>query len=381
MIILIPAYQPDDKLTGLAQSIRQLAPGLRVVIVDDGSGPDYDPVFDSVRQLGCLVIGYRDNQGKGFALKTGFAFIATEFPGADVVCADCDGQHAIGDILRIAQRVRTSGGAMVLGIRSFTGEVPARSRFGNTLTRWLFRLSTGRRIDDTQTGLRGYPASMLGWLQSIGGDRYEYELNILLEACQTGRAIETEDIATIYLAENASSHFRPLVDSVRIYAPMVKFMASSLAAFAIDAVALLVLTALTGSLLFAVIGARLLSSGTNFLINRRAVFVHGRDRAVTAAAAGYFSLVVALLAVNYCSLVSLTALHVPLLLAKILTEATLFVVSYAVQSRVLFSSGQSNGPPTDDSVDGPRRRAGQPELTTGNPKDQAAGGISTVSMR
>ena len=338
MIVLIPAFQPDEKLVELARSISTMAPGLGVVVVDDGSGPGYRPIFHAVEQLGFLVVGYRTNQGKGFALKTGLAFIADEYPGQDVVCADCDGQHAIDDILRVADRVRTSGAAMVLGTRRFTGAVPARSRIGNTMTRWLFRLTTGRLIEDTQTGLRGYPAWMLSWLQSISGARYEYELNILLEACQRNLTIEIEDIATIYLAENASSHFRPLVDSVRIYAPLLKFMASSLAAFAIDTIALLVLSATTGSLLVAVVGARVLSSGTNFLVNRRAVFAHGRDRPISAAAAGYFALVLTLLAVNYLSLLVLTALHVPLLPAKVITELTLFAMSYAIQARFLFAA-------------------------------------------
>lgn len=75
-------------------------------------------------------------------------------------------------------------------------------------------LATGRRISDTQTGLRGYPASMLPWLLSVPGGRYEYELNLLLHAPGAGHRIETLDISTIYLAGNKSSHFprsRPLL--------------------------------------------------------------------------------------------------------------------------------------------------------------------------
>jgi len=337
VIVLIPAYEPDARLVELVHALRNVGPDTDVVVVDDGSGPASRPVFERVRALGCDVLHHDHNRGKGWALRYGFGHIAQNFPDRDVVCADCDGQHAIGDILAVAGRVAASGSAMVLGTRSFTGDVPARSRFGNTMTRWLFRLSTGRQIGDTQTGLRGYPASMLDWLCTIGGDRYDYELNVLLEACRTGRDIETEDIATIYLAENVSSHFRPLADSLRIYAPLLKFILSSMAAFVIDTVALLVLAASTGSLLFSVVGARMLSSTTNFLINRRVVFAHGRDRPAGVAALGYFSLVVTFVAVNYLSLLLLTTLQVPLLTAKVITEVTLFVVGYAIQSRFLFA--------------------------------------------
>lgn len=357
MIILIPAYQPGEKLIELVQSIRDADPELAIVVVDDGSGPGYARIFDAARDLGCALLGYDTNRGKGAALKAGLGFVARRYPGQDVVCADGDGQHAITDILRVADRVRPARTALVLGTRRFTGAVPARSRFGNAMTRLLFRWSTGQRVDDTQTGLRGYPAGMLSWLQTVKGDRYEYELNILLEACRTGRQIDSVDIATIYLDENASSHFRPLADSARIYAPLLKFTLSSLAAFTIDTVALLALTVATGSLLVAVVGARILSAATNFLVNRTVVFEHGRQRPVGAAAAGYFALVVALLVVNYGALLALTAVNLPLLAAKLATEATLFVVSYAIQSRFLFAGRagpaagrvhHAAGPPTED---------------------------------
>ena len=69
--------------------------------------------------------------------------------------------------------------------------------------------STGERIPDTQTGLRGYPAAMIPWLRSVRGDRYEYELNLLLEARNAGYAICSVEIDTVYLNHNSGSHFRP----------------------------------------------------------------------------------------------------------------------------------------------------------------------------
>ncbi len=81
MIILIPAYQPDRKLIDLVAAIGAAAPGVIVLVVDDGSGPDYRAVFAAVKRQGQPVIGYDTNQGKGFALKTGFAHIAQVYPG------------------------------------------------------------------------------------------------------------------------------------------------------------------------------------------------------------------------------------------------------------------------------------------------------------
>ncbi len=228
---------------------------------------------------------------------------------------------------------------MVLGTRSFTGNVPARSRFGNNATRLLFTLATGERIADTQTGLRGYPASMLPWLRSVHGERYEYELNLLLEARQAGYAIRSVDIATVYLDHNSGSHFRPLADSARIYAPLLKFLASSFTAFLVDTVMFLILNTATDSLLLAVAGARAVSSAVNFAVNRRVVFRHGREKPAAQTGVRYFSLVLVLLAANFALIAALEAASLPPLAAKVIAEITLLAVSYAVQQRFLFAKG------------------------------------------
>jgi putative flippase GtrA len=351
VIILIPAYQPDGKLPQLVGDLLAADPRLLVLVVDDGSGPHFGTVFDDARHAGATVIGYPHNRGKGQALKTGFGYAERHHPGEGVVCADSDGQHAVPDILRVTARVRGTdsstrwtGSTMVLGERAFDGDVPVRSRLGNALTRTLFRLAAGVRLQDTQTGLRGYPAAMLPWLQSVRGDRYEYELNLLLQAGQAGHRIDSIPISTIYITGNSSSHFRPLVDSARIYAPLLAFSLSSLAAFGIDLAVFVVLGLLTDSLLLAVVGARVLSSSVNFLANRRLVFAEGRHRPLSAAALRYFTLVVALLAANYAGIFLLTDAGVPEVAAKVFTEAALFITSFTVQKRFLSGRGEAPTP-------------------------------------
>ncbi|MFT3832823.1 MAG: glycosyltransferase family 2 protein [Micropruina sp.] len=337
MVLLIPAYQPDRRLLELVRELAAVAPELDVVIVDDGSGPHYAPVFSDAATLGADVIGFTANRGKGAALKHGFAHIAAHYPGQDVVCADSDGQHTVRDILRVGRAVRP--GAMVLGVRAFSGRVPVRSRVGNTLTRWAFRAATGVSVSDTQTGLRGYPASALEWLVGVPGERFEYELNLLLRGRGAGWAIEELPISTIYLAGNASSHFRPLADSVRVSLPLLAFSASSLIAFVVDLVLLLVVNALTGSLLAAVVAARGLSSAVNFAINRRVVF--SSRRRLGGALGRYYLLVVVLLLANYGLLAALTGFGMALVVAKLLVEPVLFIASYQLQRNLVFASTES----------------------------------------
>ena len=343
MIVLVPAYEPGDRLLALLRALRDAAPTARLLVVDDGSGPAWAPLFADVRALGCTVLTHPVNRGKGAALRTGFRHALDSWPGEDVVCADADGQHAPADVLRVADRL--DGGDVVLGVRGFTGAVPLRSRLGNALTRTLFRLATARDVRDTQTGLRAYAGSLLPELLTVPGDRFEYEVAVLLRVVRRGLPLHQEDIATIYLEGNASSHFRPVVDSVRVYAPLLAFLLSSLAAFLVDTAALLLLHALTGSLLLPVLAARLLSGSVNFAVNRRVVFSAGGRADVAGAAVRYAVLAGALLAANYGLLTALTGAGLGLLPAKLVTEVVLVTASFAAQRRLVFRRSTATGAP------------------------------------
>jgi glycosyltransferase involved in cell wall biosynthesis len=220
-MLLLPVYEPRPTLVDTVVSLRDAAPDAHVVVVDDGSGPASAGSLAAVRDLGCTVLRHATNRGKGAALKTGFRHVAAAHPGHAVVCADPDGQHRVADILRVARHVETTG-RMVLGARRFEGRVPLRSRFGNAVTRVLFRAATGCPVRDTQTGLRGHPADQLDWLCTVPGDGFDYEMNVLLAAVRSGRPIEETVIATTYIGDNGTSHFGSLSDSARVYRPLLR---------------------------------------------------------------------------------------------------------------------------------------------------------------
>ncbi|MEV0902324.1 glycosyltransferase [Actinoplanes sp. NPDC049802] len=335
MIVLIPAYQPDQRLTELVERLDRH----RVVVVDDGSGHAYAEVFAKAHRAGAEVITLSRNRGKGFALRTGFAHIEARHPGEDVVCADSDGQHRVEDIEAVAARVRICGAAMVLGVRRFTGRVPARSRYGNAATRILFRLITRLAVTDTQTGLRGYPARTLPWLVRVPGDRFEYELRLLLRAARERRDVEEVEIATVYLDGNRSSHFRPVIDSARIYGPLFAFAGSSLLAFAVDAALLAGFVAVSGHLAASAVAARLISATLNYTVNRGAVFRHGTPAPHREAAPRYVALAAVSLAANVALLHLLTAATGSLVAGKLATESGLFLAGFAVQRAFVFRRG------------------------------------------
>ena len=229
MIVLLPAYRPGPHLLTLVADLRAAAPGTPVVVVDDGSGPASAQVLADAAAQGCDIVRHPVNRGKGVALKTGFRHAAEVYPGQDVVSADADGQHGVDDILRVGAEAHRTG-RLVLGVRRFDGDVPWRSRFGNTVTRLLFHAATGRGVADTQTGLRAHPADLLGWLQTVPGERFEYEMNVLLHAARDGHPIEQTVIATTYHGDNETSNFSALGDSARVYRPLLRFAAAALLA-------------------------------------------------------------------------------------------------------------------------------------------------------
>lgn len=336
MIVLVPAYEPDRRLVDLVGMLRSSPEIDAVVVVDDGSGAGYAEMFVATAAAGAEVLHLPENRGKGFALKHGYAHIAASHPGQVVVCADCDGQHTPADIVKVGRETARSTGDIVLGVRKFTGKVPLKSRLGNGLTRVLFSMSTGRGVTDTQTGLRAYHPAMLDWLSHVEGDRFEYELEVLLRAKQAGFGIREVPIETIYLEGNKSTHFRPVVDSLRVYGPLVRFCMSSISAFVVDVVALQLVFWATDNLAAAVVSARVVSSSFNFAANRRYVFGDANS-SKGMSAAQYFSLAVAILIANYWSMhLFYLVLGLPLLAAKLVTELGLFAVSYQVQKRFIF---------------------------------------------
>ena len=247
-IALIPAYEPDRKMIGLIEELKHL--GFDIVVVDDGSGKDYEEIFEEASQ-NSTVLTHPQNLGKGAALKTGMRYInkylsycetvmtkagAVTVSGREavIVTVDADGQHMPADVLRIAKIAETRSNALVLGSRALDQDVPLRSKFGNTVTRHVYSLSTGVKVHDTQTGLRAFRQNMIPMLLTIDGDRYEYEINMLLRLASDGVPIIEEEIETVYEDNNSGSHFRTVVDSVKVYKEILKFSASSLASFAID---------------------------------------------------------------------------------------------------------------------------------------------------
>jgi glycosyltransferase involved in cell wall biosynthesis len=341
--VIIPALNPDEKLVSVVHEIRSLFDPL-IVIVNDGSDSATLPFFETLQSDGCIVLRHEVNRGKGAALKTAFRFIADIYPDVmGTVTADADGQHSATDILRIAEAIKENQDCLILGERCFSGEdVPFKSRWGNRITAAVFYLQTGIKGLDTQTGLRGIGKALFGKCLEINGERFEYEMNMLLVLAKNDVPFVRIPIKTVYLEENRSSHFRAVRDSAYIYLQIFKFSMSSLVCAAVD----VGLFALFRSFVFhgetgimiSTITARILSGICNFLINKNVVFKKKNKGAILWIEYGALFIAIMLASGEMTKLFSATGM--PEIVAKIITDLILFSVSFIIQKKFIFKKNE-----------------------------------------
>lgn len=213
-VIIIPAYEPDGELVRLVNKLCNH--NLEIVVVDDGSGENYKDIFAAISDK-THIVTLEKNCGKGAALKAGMRYIKEKLPECEYfITCDADGQHRPQDVLRVSEQLH-KGNNFVLTVRQRKGKIPLRSRVGNDLSKIVYTLLTNRYLSDNQSGLRGFSRSNLDWLIEVEKNNYDYEMNVLYYAAKMGLKITTLTIDAIYIENNASSHFNPIADTVKIY--------------------------------------------------------------------------------------------------------------------------------------------------------------------
>ena len=340
VILIIPAYEPDDKLVRLCSELKEKNI-TDVLVINDGSSSDHDQFFQAVEDLGYPVFRHAVNLGKGRALKDGFNVALNMWPDAiGCVTADSDGQHAVRDILRCMEALRNDPESLILGCRNFNEtNVPWKSEMGNKITRFIYKYLIGESITDTQTGLRAIPTSFMKHLMSVAGERYEFETNMLIECKTENVRIHEITIDTIYLENNKSSHFNPLRDSIRIYRIFGKFLFSSLSSSVVDLVLFALFCRIFKRLSFYIILstvlARIISAVYNYMVNYKLVFKSKSSHA--SSGVRYFMLaVVQMLLSAFLVDKMFSVLGGSEVLCKIVVDVILFIISFYIQREFVY---------------------------------------------
>ena len=353
--VVLPSLDPDDKLIAVVDGLLEYGFS-DIILVNDGSKQENLHYFTDLaaQHPEIHLLHHEVNKGKGAALKNAFRFFLENRPeGYGVVTVDGDNQHHPEDTRACCEKMLETGN-IVLGCRDFTlDHVPARSRFGNQTTSTIFKIFVGMTISDTQTGLRAIPRKQLKTIVEVYGDRFEYETNMLLAMKTNGLAFDEVKIRTVYIEENASSHFHPIRDSWRIYklilAHFFRYTISSMLSAVIDTAGYALLTvALQGFLhdftLTAVSGvsARVVSSLFNFFMNKNLVF---KTKVSTSKAmAKYYALALpqmaaqVLLTQGVYALLNIADSATGLrTLIYAIVMSVLYVVSFMIQQRWVFA--------------------------------------------
>lgn len=334
--ILIPAYEPDEKLLALVKELKETGQD-KIIIIDDGSNQASAKIFQEIRSIeNCIVCNHAVNLGKGRAIKTGINFVLNDNSAmAGVVTADADGQHLPKDIIKVQEKLAQNQGSLILGCRSFSSNIPFRSKLGNEITKKVFHFLTGMKVSDTQTGLRGIPPGYLKECIKMDGEKYEYEINMLISCRKNGISLTEVPIETVYIDNNRSSHFNPILDSIKIYFVLFRFLLSSLSTALVDLLVFVISTAVGFGVLLSMILSRLVAGNYNYFINKNVVFRSGTS--FIRSFAKYWTLVLLLGSVAYTGIHLMTTyLHTSVIFSKILVESLLFFVSFSVQHNLIF---------------------------------------------
>ena len=350
LAVIIPSLDPDEKLLRTVESLEKI--GFKnIILVNDGSKRENLKFFPSLDGFeGRVLLHHTENKGKGAALKTAFKYVLETRPDLEgVITADGDGQHLAEDILGCGEQMLETK-SVVLGCRDFSGaDVPKRSKFGNRTTSFVMKLFCGMKISDTQTGLRAFPYEYIKDMLEVKGERFEYETNMLISFKQNSIPFTERKIQTVYIEENKTSHFRPIRDSIRVYRFILSYCLSSVLSALVDEGAFFIFLKLINAggltVLISTVFARVISSLTNFAINKSKVFSNKGSIAKTLLK--YYALAVPQMLVSaalvyalgaIATLIGLGANDIVLTLIKVVVDTVLFFVSFRIQQNWVFAS-------------------------------------------
>lgn len=210
--IVIPTFNNAGTVVGITERCKLYC--RNVIVVNDGSTDSTVDLLTEIRDI--TLIHYPQNQGKGFALKTGFVK-AEELGFKYAITIDSDWQHNPADITWFLEKLDVEGEAMIIGVRNMDQPgIPAKSNFGRKFSNFWYWVETGNRHEDTQSGFRLYPLVPLQAM-TIYTRKFEFEIESIIRLAWKGIPVTSVPVSVVYLPEETRvSHFRPFRDFTRI---------------------------------------------------------------------------------------------------------------------------------------------------------------------
>lgn len=212
VVVVIPTYNNETTLAAVITGASEYCQA--IIVVNDGctdSTADILKGFDRIQ-----VITHPKNAGKGRALKNGL--LAAQKQGFRyAITIDSDGQHYPSDIPVFIEEIEANPDSLLIGARNLTADnMPGKNTFANKFSNFWYRIETGKKLTDTQSGYRLYPLHKIGNMKGYT-TKYEFELEIIVFSSWKGTPVKNVPVKVYYPPqEERVSHFRPFRDFFRI---------------------------------------------------------------------------------------------------------------------------------------------------------------------
>ena len=210
--VIIPTYNNDKTLASVIGNVLLYTNDL--IVVNDGSTDQTAEILSGFTSI--QVIRISKNTGKGLALQKGFD-LAIEKKFRYAITIDSDGQHFPEELPAFIDKIEQEPDSVIIGARNMEQyNVPGTSNFGHKFSIFWFKVETGIKIADVQSGYRLYPLDHIKDLH-LYTRKYEFEVEVLVRLAWRGVKIYSIPVRVYYAPkEERVSHFRKVHDFTRI---------------------------------------------------------------------------------------------------------------------------------------------------------------------
>ena len=206
--IIIPVYNNPKTIKQVVEDTLLL--DMFIIVIDDGSEIEVTSLVDTHPNL--TILRHEKNRGKGVAILTG-ATEAKKRGFEYLISIDGDGQHYPKEVAKLLPLLKD--GNIVIGNRKFEENVPNSSKFGRQFSNFWIWTESGKWLDDTQSGFRGYPISILDL--ELTQSRYDLEIEVLIKHLWSKKEIKEVEIEVYYPPKGTRvSHFDKVQDNIRL---------------------------------------------------------------------------------------------------------------------------------------------------------------------
>ena len=341
--IIIPAYKPPIILHDVVKDLYNKIDNLNLILVNDGSGNEYDIIFEEIKTNypNVVVLNHPENRGQGAAVKTGFKYvIENNIDSLGVATFDADGQHLAKDVKNLFLELEKNqeNTDIVIGSRDFSKEnVPFKSRLGNIATQKVFAFLNKSKVNDTQSGLRVIKVSVLNKLINIKSDRMNFAVDFLTTSIENSLRISEFPIETVYIDENKGTHYRVFSDTISTITVLFRHTINSLLSAVIDYVIFAILFFFSNKIFISMLISRIVTAFFNFSVGRKFVFKSTKNFLKE-----IFKYIILLFSIMFLSyygvLLGNKIFNTSPYITKPIVETIIFIISFLIQRFIIFKA-------------------------------------------